>query len=58
MDGLTEKIANTHDQIGTQVAMIKINKSHSFGLNSAALYIYQVYNNQNLSETAIVMIAL
>ena len=52
------KIAKTPDRIGTQVAVFKINESHSFSIKLCYSLHHQVYNNQNILETTAVMIAL
>jgi hypothetical protein len=39
----------------SEVIVFKINKRHSFSINSVTLFIHQAYNNKDLSATTIMM---
>ena len=39
----------------SEVTVFKINKRHSFSINSVTLFIHQPYNNKDLSATTIMM---
>jgi hypothetical protein len=45
----------TPHQHRSEVTVIKINKRHSFSINSVTLFIHQAYNNKDLSTTAVMM---
>jgi hypothetical protein len=38
-----------------EVTVFKINKRHSFLINSVTLFIHQAYNNKDLSTTTVMM---
>ena len=40
----------------SEVTVFKINKRHSFLINSVTLFIHQVYNNKDLLATTVMMI--
>ena len=46
--------ATPHQHHG-EVIVFKINKRHSFSINSITLFIHQVYNNKDLSATIVIM---
>ena len=62
MDAITKQYNTT---VGTykatlyqhlsEVTVFKINKRHSFFINSVALFIHQAYNNKDLSATTVMM---
>ena len=45
----------TPHQHHSEVTVFKINKRHSFLINSVALFIHQAYNNKGLSATTVMM---
>ena len=45
----------TPHQHHSAVTVFKINKRHSFSINSVALFIHQAYNNKDLSATIVMM---
>ena len=47
--------ATLHQHL-SEVTTFKINKRHSFLINSVTLFIHQVYNNKDLSTTTVMMI--
>ena len=46
----------TPHQHHSEVTVFKINKRHSFLINSVTLFIHQDYNNKDLSATTVMMI--
>ena len=47
--------ATLHQHL-SKVTAFKINKRHSFLINSVILFIHQAYNNKDLSATTVMMI--
>ena len=45
----------TPHQHHSEVTVFKINKRHSFSINSVTLFIHQVYNNKDLLATIVMM---
>jgi len=45
----------TPHQHHSEVTVLKINKRHSFSINSVTLFIHQAYNNKDLSATIVMM---
>ena len=46
--------ATLHQHL-SEVTTFKINKRHSFFINSVILFIHQAYNNKDLSATTVMM---
>ena len=46
--------ATLHQHL-SEVTTFKINKRHSFSINSVTLFIHQAYNNKDLSTTTVMM---
>ena len=45
----------TPHQHHSEVTLFKINKRHSFSINSVTLFIHQAYNNKDLLATTVMM---
>ena len=45
----------TPHQHHSEVTVFKINKRHSFSINSVTLFIHQAYNNKDISTTTVMM---